>query len=55
MLDVLKSDKQHFVHLLAVGGLYMATEEVDEALRFIPDVPRAILDLGTFEPFCGLA
>lgn len=40
------SDKQHFVHLLSVGGLYMAKQEVEEALTPMPGVSRSILDLG---------
>lgn len=44
-------DKQHLVNLLALGRLYVAEREVQEALSPLPDRPRAILDLGSF--FCG--
>lgn len=41
-------DKQHLVHLLSVGALYMAVDEVKAALAPAPGVQRAILDLGLF-------
>lgn len=43
-------DKQHLVNLLALGRLYVAEREVQDALSPLPDRPRAILDLGPL--FC---
>ncbi|KLO11866.1 S-adenosyl-L-methionine-dependent methyltransferase [Schizopora paradoxa] len=39
-------DKQHIVHLLSVGRLYIPVEMVENALTELPDRRRAILDLG---------
>ncbi|KAI5118738.1 hypothetical protein M0805_000067 [Coniferiporia weirii] len=39
-------DKQHLVHLLSVGRLYIAVEEVEAVLAPSPTEQKAILDLG---------
>ncbi|KAI5123372.1 hypothetical protein M0805_001793 [Coniferiporia weirii] len=39
-------DKQHLVSLLSIGGLYIATREVQDALAPMAGRQRAILDLG---------
>ena len=41
------SDKQHLVHLLAVGRLYIAVDEVEAALAPTVSRQRAILDYAT--------
>lgn len=41
-------DKQHLVHLLSVGRLYTAVEEIEEVLADNAPYQKAVLDLGEF-------